>query len=203
MKRMLDQKTIDNLKALLSQVSIDDNQQVIFFDNVNFQSFLKIPSLEVIVDEEGNPLFPLENNAGKVLAVNENEDGLKAVEVSGGIKLYAHTIGYMPSPSSAGKKTCVFITSKPTAYQNVKALVEDLEVGDGYTAISKSRFGGGGVTYNIVRIVFQYLSYNQTNIAFEITETYTGLDTTTLSVVMSKIDDTVISANFEDTVTPL
>ena len=87
MKRMLDQNTINKLKELLSKVSITDEGQIDFGDNVIFigsstvidgvNDELTLENLTKLVDISAEPLFPLENNAGKVLAVNEDEDGLE------------------------------------------------------------------------------------------------------------------------------
>ena len=100
MKRMLDQKTIDELSALLSKVSVDISNEEISFDsnyNINmgnlFLSALYVDEIgDIRYTLDDSPIFPLQDNAGKVLAVNEDEDGLVAVEVGGGTKLYKHTI---------------------------------------------------------------------------------------------------------------
>jgi len=119
MKRMLDQKTIDELQALLSKISVDD------YDIINIEG-LRVGTLEVnedyggtgeiyiqnlgyIVDTDENQLFPFSENAGKVLAVNEDEDGLVAVEK--GTKLYKHEI-LATNSDSTKSYTAIIISTK-------------------------------------------------------------------------------------------
>ena len=83
MKRMLDDEQIFELQELLEQVSIAPNGVV----NIN-----KVHSEELTISDNGkwngegieatniNLTSVFENNAGKVLAVNEDEDGLVVVE---------------------------------------------------------------------------------------------------------------------------
>ena len=107
MKRMLDQKLIDQLAELSSSGGIDwvatmkslisEDDGSILIDNLSIRSNLYarriISSLLNFYNEDEEPLFPLTDNAGKVLAVNADEDGLEAVSVSGGTQLYLYVIG--------------------------------------------------------------------------------------------------------------
>ena len=78
MKRMLDQKTIDELQALLSKIGVENG--VLFADTLAISNLVCLNGLDSLVDDEENVLFPLENNAGKVFAVNEDESGVEAVD---------------------------------------------------------------------------------------------------------------------------
>lgn len=146
MKRMLDQKTIDELSALLSKVSIDEDD-IINFDSLKVSSALLYElwlmsdnPLENVFDSEGNSLFPLENNAGKVLAVNEDEDGLVAVEVSGGTKLYQHIIEV--SANNVLKGTIYLISNSSTAYSSLSSV--RAAIMDGNSAYFISEDNGDG-----------------------------------------------------------
>jgi hypothetical protein len=98
MKRMLDDKIIKWLKEtdlskiseLLSNISIvGSNVNIQFLDAGDLRleademtsGKLFINGLSSIVDLDENPLFPFDINEGKVLVVNENEDGLVAKSI--------------------------------------------------------------------------------------------------------------------------
>ena len=96
MKRMLDQKLID-LVSQLSQEELSwlaQMKELISVDNTsitfNNEVVLDIAAITNNAREEEEPLFPLSDNAGKVLAVNQDEDGLVAVEK--GTLLYKHEL---------------------------------------------------------------------------------------------------------------
>lgn len=78
---------------ILSKMSIDEDGILVtgdlLIDNTApGDGFLYLNELSSIKDKEnGDALFPLVDNAGKVLAVNESETGLVAVEVIRGIDL--------------------------------------------------------------------------------------------------------------------
>ena len=114
MKRMLDQKTIDELKVLLSKISYSSGNikvSSLVVEDVLFAGQINCDLEDFYDSAEETHLFPLTGNAGKVLAVNEDEDGLEAIEVSGGTKLYQHMI-------YDGDETnyILFFTTKPTEY---------------------------------------------------------------------------------------
>ena len=95
MKRMITQELIDYL-ASLSESQLNDILEKVSFDEygvLHIDASVVVNELSIEEDggllyvylsqfvnpDNGNPLFPLENNAGKVLAVNEDEEGLVAV----------------------------------------------------------------------------------------------------------------------------
>ena len=101
MKRMITQELIDFVASLSEtdiaefskHIEMTDNSIVINrdIDLANSEPDVILGVLSQLVDENGDSFFPsFTDNAGKVLAVNEDEDGLVAVEK--GTKLYKHTI---------------------------------------------------------------------------------------------------------------
>lgn len=92
----LDPEQVAELTDLLKKVSIDEDGWIVI-ESLN-PTYLYIPGLSQIMNEGEESLFPLYGNAGKVLAVNNDEDGLEAISISGGTKLYAHTFELGGSP---------------------------------------------------------------------------------------------------------
>lgn len=93
----LNDELVEKLSDLLSNVSIDEDNYVhiqgLITSSLEVDDTLYIDGgLTQLQDENGEFLFPLENNAGKVLMVNEDETGFEAKEVSGGTQLYKNSL---------------------------------------------------------------------------------------------------------------
>ena len=130
MKRMLDQKTIDELQALLSKVNIEDDNLV--FGNVKIgtlditdECYVKISQFYNNNSEDFDPIFPLEDNAGKVLAVNEDEDGLEAKDLFAG---FTHSLNELDPTLKTLCETAMAEQQPQTCTQaqwnNIKALLD-------------------------------------------------------------------------------
>ena len=85
-----------DLIELLSKISIDEDSNLVFGNaiidtlDITNECYVKISKLFNNNSEDFDPVFPLVNNAGKVLAVNDDEEGLVAVEK--GTILYKHEV---------------------------------------------------------------------------------------------------------------
>lgn len=121
MKRMITQEMIDKLSKLIddgglswvelmkSLIEYDDDLDAVKIDN------LCVP-LNNIVNSDNVNYFPsLEDQAGKFLKVNDNEDGFECGEVSGGTKLYQHTL----TMNDTYSHTIVLINNSATAIDNI------------------------------------------------------------------------------------
>lgn len=79
MKRMLDQKMIDYIAKL--QKVIDTNSDgAVSVEDFEVSGDFSVNATKMINLDTENALFPLENNAGKVLLVNSDADGISATD---------------------------------------------------------------------------------------------------------------------------
>lgn len=139
-------------KSISSKLSIDEYGNLYINGNLRVgdeSDGLLLASLAYLCDYDSHLLFPLENNAGKVLAVNEDEDGLVAVEK--GTKLYVHTL-----TSNSFNDTLIVISNSPTPIVPTNAI---------YYAV-----GENGVISITAYLESQNKSYYATSIEFTTSE---------------------------------
>lgn len=77
MKRMITQNLIDYIEKFKSKVGFNDDDAVSLAD-IEITGDISVKASKIINLETENALFPLEDNAGKVLIVNNDEDGVEA-----------------------------------------------------------------------------------------------------------------------------
>ena len=93
----LTEEEMSKLKNLLSKVSFDEHNlpsiYSLFVNHLIIDDEISLLDLTALVNFELEPLFPFENNAGKALVINNDENGVEAVSLpSGGVVLYEHRI---------------------------------------------------------------------------------------------------------------
>lgn len=120
MRRMISQHLQEVLEMLAEKISKTDDGALSVYD-AEVRNAFSVNASKIINLETEQELFPLENNTGKVLAVNEDEDGFVAVPKNS--LLYLHII----TESTTGK-TMSFI-SKREEYTTLMQIYGDFQSG--------------------------------------------------------------------------